>query len=702
MPFLAQIHIPFKDPIIIFTILISLILIVPLLSKKLRVPGIIGLIVSGIIIGPHGLNILQLDDSIKLLSSIGLLYLMFLVGLELDIRQVKRHKNKSILFGILTFIIPLVIAFVMTYYILNYSFLASMLIASMFSTHTLIAYPIASKLGITRSEVVTFVIGGTIITDTGALLMLAFISSAAQGELTLLFWVKMIASLALLSFAVLWGIPKIFKWFFKHNENESGLHFIFVLCILFLSGVFAHVLGIEPIIGTFLAGMALSSLIPHTSALMNRVSFVGNNLFIPIFLVGVGLMVDLKVFTQGSTAIIFAGTLVVVAITSKYIAAWIMQLIYKYTVFERHVIFGLSVSHAAAIIAVVVVGYNLKLIGLDILNGAIMIILVSCMIASFVTEKAGKKLALKEAEKLPDSIHQFDNVLVPIANPNTLENLIDFALLICKTNKKQPVYMLSVVKDNEFAKENIRKNNKIYESAISHAASVDMDLQLISRVDLNIANGINKAIKELMINKTVIGWNGKNSTSNFIFGSIIQNVISNTEEMVLVVKSIRSFNTTERIIVYFPEYSEHESGFEEVLDSIAMLSIRLSANILFTGNQATFKNIKKYLGKRLDNLQPMFEEFISSRAVAEQSKIVKENDLYVILNARPGTISYKNYFQSYPRDLEKYHENNNFVVIYPDQKNSLSKSTTIETLDLSSFRDVEKNKDINYSVEDFY
>ena len=376
MPLLNLPDLPFKEPVIVFTLLITIILIAPIVFRKFRIPGIVGLIISGMIIGPHGMNLVEFGESIKLLSTVGLLYLMFLAGLELNSRDLLRNKNKSLIFGALTFFIPLILGFFVAHFLLSYNFLASLLIASMFSTHTLIAYPIASRLGITKSEAVTIAIGGTIITDTAVLVLLAFISVASEGTFTALFWIRIVLSISAFSFLILWGVPKISIWFFKNLEGESGSQYIFVLAMLFISGLLARAAGIEPIIGAFLAGLALSNLIPPTSALMNRISFIGNNFFIPIFLISVGLMVNFTVFFNGFGALIFAGTLVVVAIASKFAAAWVMQRIYNYTNTERQVIFGLSVSHAAAIIAVVIVGYNLKLIGLDVLNGAIMIILV--------------------------------------------------------------------------------------------------------------------------------------------------------------------------------------------------------------------------------------------------------------------------------------------------------------------------------------
>lgn len=661
-------NLPFTEPVIVFTILITIILIAPIVFRKFRIPGIIGLIISGMVIGPHGMNLVEFGESIKLLSTAGLLYLMFLAGLELNSRDLFRNRNKSLVFGALTFFIPLVFGFIVAHFFLSYNFLASLLIASMFSTHTLISYPIVSRLGITRSEAVTITIGGTIITDTAVLLLLAFISAANEGTLTAFFWIRMILSISAFSFVILWGVPKISIWFFKNLEGESGSHYIFVLTMLFVSGLLARAAGIEPIIGAFLAGLALSSLISPTSALMNRISFIGNNFFIPIFLISVGLMVDFTVFFTGFGALIFSVALVVVAIVSKYMAAWVLQLIFKYSPTERLVIFGLSVSHAAAIIAVVIVGYNLKLIGLDVLNGAIMIILVSCLLGSLITERYGRKLAVTEAEKVPDASGSPERILVSVSNPATIEGLIDFAFLTRELKADQPVYMLSVVPDDAFAQEQILKNNQMFESAISHAAAADTHLTLVSRVDLNVANGISRAVKELMINKIILGWNGKSTTTNFFFGSIIENLISSSAQMVTVVKISNPLNTINRMVVAIPENAECEAGFNMWINTLSVMAVRTSSTIVFYGFERTFVEIRSIFDSRNEAIKIEFRVLNMSHPLNGLKQQITDQDLFVVIAARRRTLSYSHYFDHMPRDLARFYENKNFIVIYPEQR----------------------------------
>ena len=262
---------PFQNPVLVFAVILLIILLSPILLRKLKIPGIIGLIISGVIIGPHGINMLEQNSAITLFSTIGLLYIMFIAGLELDLNEFQRNKNKSIVFGFLTFIIPLTIGFPVCYYLLDYSFTASLLISSMFSTHTMVSYPIVSKFGISKNEAVAITVGGTILTDTAVLILLAIIMSSDNGGLNMAFWIQLIASLAVFSGIMFWIIPKVTAWFFQKLESEKTSHYIFVLAVVFFAAFLAELAGIEPIIGAFVAGLALNKLIPYSSTLMNRI-----------------------------------------------------------------------------------------------------------------------------------------------------------------------------------------------------------------------------------------------------------------------------------------------------------------------------------------------------------------------------------------------------------------------------------------------
>ena len=693
---------PFTNPVHIFTLVLLIVLLAPIIFKKFRIPGIVGLIIAGIFVGPHGFGFLDQTSGIKLFSTAGLLYLMFLAGLELDLKDFKKHQDRSLVFGSLTFFIPLGFGFIASYYFLHFSFVSSLLLASMFSTHTLISYPIASRLGITRNEAVTLTIGGTIITDTAVLLMLAVISATTKGELGLIFWLRITVLLALFVFIILWGIPRISRWFFKHLESDSASQYIYVISVVFLSGILAEMAGIEPIIGAFLAGLALNRLIPRTSALMNRVVFIGNTFFIPIFLLSVGMLVDYSIFFKGTKALIFSGTLVFIALFSKYAAAWLTQKIYGYTRIERSVIFGLSVSHAAAIIAVVLVGYNLHLVDLSVLNGTILIILVSCLLSSFITEIYGRKLAIADAGRLPSNDETVEKILVPVSNPLTIESLMDFALIVKEPTHLQPIYMLTVVPDDEKAREQIMLNNKMFESAVLHAAATENTLQLVSRVDLNVVTGITRAIKELVISKVIVGWNGKANTTNFIFGSLLDNLITRSELMTFVVKIEKQLNTFRRLIVIAPPNAEWEIGYESWIKVVQKISLYNNADIIFYGAPDTLKSIGSSIGTLKIGTMISFRDVDQNFDMDGLEGEVLPDDFIIIITARHRTLSYNHHLDTIPRQLSRNFQQNSFIIIYPEQKveEAENMSSHLEGLDASPIKEnIDRISDISKKLK---
>jgi Kef-type K+ transport system membrane component KefB len=392
---LQQFHTPFTNPVIIFTLLIIIVLIAPLLMAKIKAPHIIGFILAGVAIGPHGFNLLTKNLAVDLLATIGLLYIMFIAGIELDLAEFKNKKHKSLVFGIFTFAIPIIIGFPVCYWLLNLPFLASVLTASMFATHTLVAYPIVSKYKIAGNEAVALTVGGTMLTDTAVLLILPVIIGAKQGSLNADFWLLLAVSVVVFAFIVLQIMPRIATWFLKRPNISHTSQYVFVLACMFFSAMLAQLAGVEPIIGAFVGALALNKLVPKQSQLFNNVTFVGNAIFIPVFLISVGMVVNLHVLFRGPWALIIAATLTLVALLGKWAASLFTQKIFGYTTLQRQLIFGLSSSHAAATLAIILVGYKSKIIDDDVLNGTIVLILVTCMVASFTVERAGKKLSLK-------------------------------------------------------------------------------------------------------------------------------------------------------------------------------------------------------------------------------------------------------------------------------------------------------------------
>jgi Kef-type K+ transport system membrane component KefB len=392
----SDFQLPLENPILVFCVVLAIILFSPLLLRRFNIPAIVGLIIAGVIVGPHTLNLLRASSAVQLFSTIGLLYIMFIVGLELDLGEFKIHRRKSITFGILTFLIPLSIGFPVCYFLLDYSFMASLLTASMFSTHTLVSYPIVSRLGVSGNPAVAVTIGGTFITDVAVMLLFAIMLGTVHEGTDDMFWTRLILMTAFMLVVIIGIVPRIAAWVFTRLENEKYTHYIFVLSTVFFAAFLAQRAGLEPMVGAFLAGLVLNKLIPKKSELADRIEFIGNSLFIPFFLMSVGMLVDLKVLLKGPGALLAAIILSAVALTGKGLAAWLTRVICKFSVVQGRLIFGLSASHAAVTIAIITVGYNKGVLSEDVLNGTVVLILVTCVVAAFVTERAAKQLVAEK------------------------------------------------------------------------------------------------------------------------------------------------------------------------------------------------------------------------------------------------------------------------------------------------------------------
>ncbi len=676
---------PLQNPVLIFALVLVIILLSPIILRKLRIPGIIGLILAGVIVGPNGLNIIERDSSIVLFGTVGLLYIMFLAGLEIDMVQFKRSRYKSLIFGLLTFSIPQTIGTLIGYYYLNFSLLSSILLASMFASHTLLTYPIVSKLGINKIEAVTVAIGGTLITDTLALFLLSIIVQIHKDLITPGFWVGVVIATTIFAVIIFWGIPKLAQWFFRVFAREGYSHFLFVLSLVFLSAFLAQLAYLEAIIGAFLAGIALNRLIPENSTLMNRLEFVGNTLFIPFFLIGTGMIVNLRVFLNSTESIKVALVMIVVATVAKWLAAFFTQKILGYNVAQRQIIFGLSNSQAAATLAAITIGYDLGLLNENVLNGTILMIFVTCLIASFATESSGRKLALEQNNRHDELPEKPERILVPISNPQNIDKLIDLAMLIRDPKLQDPIYALTVVKDAASADAQFASCKTALGDSIKHATAAEAILQLVTRIDINISGAIVRAMHELQITTSIIGWNAKMTTQEKIFGGVFDNILHDSTQTLMVCKLLYPLNTLQRISLFVPLYAQHEKGFLQWLKLIKVLSSQAGARLEVNADQVT----SMYIEKGLSLIQPQISaSYIETHAppnIAELSKHLIKNTLYIFVSTRRSSISYHEYLDEIPYELSKYFEPASFIVLYSEQTTGAAFESTLRLDEDSMF-----------------
>lgn len=656
---------PFGSSVLIFSLILFIILLAPIILNRFKIPGIIGLILSGMIIGPYGLFLIQKNSAVDLFSTIGLLYIMFIAGLELDMNEFNKHKHKSLIFGLLTFIFPIAIGLPVCYYLLGYGFNSSLLIASMFATHTLIAYPIVNRLGIAKNQAVAVTVGGTILTDTAVLLILAIISGTSTGTGSSELWSRLVFSILAFAAVVYFGIPRVASWFFRRLEDEKNAHFIFVLLVVFLTAFFAELAGLEPIIGAFAAGLTLNRLIPHASSLMNRIEFVGNSLFIPFFLISVGMLIDFRVLMNGPQALVIAFTLTAVALLGKWVAARLTGRIFNYTKEQANLIFGLSSAHAAATLAVILVGYNLGIINDEVLNGTIVLILITCVVASFITERAGKEVVLHmDNEPVQVSTHS-QRVLVPIANPQTMEKLIDFSIVIKKPKDFSPILGLTVVKDDDQAQARLLQSKKLLDKAILYAASADQQIEIMATIDRNVTSGIKRIATEKFITDIVAGWSPQKNLADIIFGQTFDKLVKQTTQTIYITRFTMPLNVHKNIVLICPYFSEKEPGFYKWVNSVFRVASQLSTGIQLYASAELEHAMREFVTTHKIAVDLDYRGHLDLGDIGLLVPKLQPLDMIFLVSSREGGISYTPALDVIPKKMSKYFEANSLVFIYP-------------------------------------
>jgi Kef-type K+ transport system membrane component KefB len=689
-------YLPVKNPVLILALTLLIILFSPLLFKRFKIPGIIGLIIAGVFIGPNSLHIIESTNSFELLSKTGLLYIMFLAGLEIDMQEFRQNRSKSIAFGALTFLVPISIGYLVCIYVFHFSLWSSVLLASMFSTHTLLSYPIVSNMGIVKNRAVQITFGGTIITDSAVLILLGIITNVVTGEMNGAFWIKIIVSLGLLFFSTLYLLPKISRWFFRNIEAQASSHYIYVLAVVFISGFLSELAGVEPIIGAFLAGLGLNKVIPHNSILMNRIVFIGNTLFIPFFLISAGMLVDLKLFFKGSDALLFAGILCVVGLLTKYFAAWLTAFIYKFSKPERNIIFGLSVSHAAATLAIIKVGFDIGLFDQNIINATIILILISCLVSSFVSERAARQIAVLEKDVSRKASDKIERILIPVSNPENIQRLIDFALLIKDQKANEAIYPLSIVEDDADADEKLNVVRKVIEGAVEQISSGDKKVEVLKKVDLSIVDGIIRTAKAYNITDILISFKAQHGASNLIFGNISENLLNKSKQAVIISKILQPLNTFKRIIVVLTPNAELENGFIRLISRLNNMLKQIGSESYIYGFQTTLDRFSYEIAdkKKVFFKYKTIENFEDFDLITNP----KEDDLFILVTARKQTVSYDFHVDEMAKKLNKNHEFTSFAVFYPEISKALQDGRISDMTTSSLEQNIEKVKQLTEKI----
>jgi Kef-type K+ transport system membrane component KefB len=675
---LFEIALPLKNPVLQFSLLLFIILFVPVLFSRLRLPGLISLIIAGAVVGPHGLNLMLRDSSIILFGTVGLLYIMFLAGLEIDVADFKKNSSKSILFGVYTFLISIILGIVVALYVLDFSLLSSILIGSIFASHTLIVYPLVSKLGIAKNKAVNIAVGGTLITDTLALLVLAVVSGMTTGELTSEFWIRLLLSVAVFSLIVLLLFPIIARWFFK-QFGDSVLQYLFVLAMVFFSGFLAEAAGVEAIIGAFLAGLALNRMIPHTSALMNRIKFVGNAIFIPFFLIGVGMLIDFRALFKDYETLKVALVITVAATIAKYLSAWITRKLFGFSVDQRRLIFGLISAHAAVALATVLVGYKtitgytlagdpVRLLDETVLNGTILFILVTCTLASIVGEKGAQNIALAEAVDDVAEVSaevQEERVLIPVSENSPVDELVNLSITLTSQKHPNAIYALHVA-DNALDDAVVEKNaRKILELAAVAASSTDYNLTQLLRYDSSLPNGISSVIREQKITDLILGLHHKSALADNFLGSSSETILGRCNVTTFIYRPMQPLATIKRTLLVIPLGAENEIGFSLWLQRVVTMIKNTGSKLLIFAQKQTLAFLREHCSTTIPSAEyRLLGDWDDMHLLSRE---IKSDDNLILVMSRKNHPSYHSKMAKVPDYLSRYFQKNSFILIFPVQ-----------------------------------
>lgn len=669
-------YFPITDPTLIFFVVLLMILLSPIIMGRLRIPHIIGMVLAGVLVGKYGLNILGRDASFELFGRVGLFYIMFLAGLEMDMEGLKKNRNRVVVFGMLTFLIPFAMTYFMGVSLLGYLPLASLLLAAIMASNTLIAYPIVGRYGLTRHTSSTLSVGSSMMALFMALIVMASIVNSFHGNGGILFWLLFILKFVAYCVGLIMVIPRVTRWFLR-RYSDAVMQFIFILAIVFLSAALSDAVGLEGIFGAFMSGLILNRFVPKVSPLMNRIEFTGNALFIPYFLIGVGMLINVRLLFAGSKilwvvfCIVFFGTL------GKAVAAYLAARIFRLSWLAGHMMFGLTSAHAAGAIAMVMVGRRLQVVpgeylfGDEVLNGIVIMILFTCIISTVITERAAQRLRLQEKEG-HDMMKNLDDekILIPVKYPEYSDNLVTMATLMRNPRLKRELVALNVVYDDVNMRHNQAEGQRLLDHLCHLASASDVPMVTQVRIAANIANGIKHAFKEFQASEILMGLHFHKEISRSFWGEFTRSLYNGLSRQIIVTRILQPLNTIRRIQVAIPSRAEFEPGFYRWLERLARMAGNLECRITFHGRKETLQLVNEFIRNRFPSVRAEYEEMEHWKELPTLGSKVREDHLFVIVTARKGTISYKTAMERLPEELNKCVKGKTIMIIFPDQYGS--------------------------------
>ena len=668
-------YFPITDPTLIFFVVLLIVLFAPIIMGKLRIPHIIGMVLAGIVVGKYGLNILERDSSFELFGRVGLYYIMFLAALEMDMEGMKKNKSRLLIYGLLTCFVPFTLTYLMSIHLLHYSTKSSLLLSCIMASNTLIAYPIVSRYGLQQKPSVTLSVGSSMLSLLIALVILAGLVASFGEHDGILFWIFFAAKFAAYCGFMIFLIPRLTRWFLR-RYSDAVMQFIFVMAMLFMSAALSQIVGIEGVFGAFFAGLILNRYIPHISPLMNRLEFIGNARFIPYFLIGVGMLINVNLLFQGGHilwvifCIVFFGTL------GKAIAAYAACLGFRLPLSSGHMMFGLTSAHAAGSIAMVMVGMNILigpntyLVNDDMLNGVVIMILFTCIISSLLTDWSSQKIVLRDKE-LPEAEDEKkgndEKILIPVRYPEYADSLMDLALLVRNQKLNRGLVCLNVVYDDKDMRYNQEQGRQLLDHCSQLAAATDVMTQTQVRIAANIANGIKHAFNEFQCSEIIIGMHMHPERSPKFWGEFHQSLFNGLSRQIIMARVIQPLNTIRRIQVAVPSRAEFEPGFYRWLERLSRMAGNLDCRIQFHGRTETLALINEYIQNRHHEVRADYALMNHWNEMPQLAAQISNDHMLVVITARKGTVSYKTALERLPEEITRFFSGTNLMIIFPDQ-----------------------------------
>ena len=670
-------YLPITDPTFIFFVVLMIILFAPIVMSKLRIPHIIGMVLAGIAIGKFGFNILVRDNSFELFGRVGLYYIMFLAGLEMDMEGVKKHSRQFLFFGLLTCFIPLVLTYIMSITILDYSPAASFLLGCIMASNTLIAYPIIGRYGLQRHPSVALSVGSSMISLFMALVMLAALSGSFSKDSNWLFWVLFVIKFAAFCIGSIILIPKLTRYFLR-RYSDAVMQYTFVMAVMFLSAALSSLIGIEGVFGAFFSGLILNRYIPRVSPLMNRIEFIGNALFIPYFLIGVGMLINLGTLFSSVKMVWIVALIVFFGTFGKAVAAYVSSLLFRLSKADGHMMFGLTSAHAAGAIAMVMVGIRLEvapgeyLVGDDMLNGVIMMILFTCVISTMMTEHAAKKIIIQEKSHLQAETPKDDDekILLCVKYPEIAPHLLYLSMFMRNQRLNRDLVALNVVYDDQNSNAAREAGLRLLENLQNQASASEVKVLTQVRLATNIANGIKHAFREFACSEIIMGMHVHTDINPRFWGEFIQSLYNGLNRQIILMRFVQPMSTLRRIRVAVPSRAEFEPGFHRWLERLSRLAGQLDCRIQFHGRQESLTLIREYIYNRHPNVRAEYTYMAHWNELPQLAADIVDDHLFVVVTARKGTISYKNALERLPDELQKHYSGKNLMIIFPDQYGS--------------------------------